>query len=179
MVNGTTLNGTKTLATTASVDETWKFSAQGITMTCTGSTISSVAPEIKPPNSGAATEIVFHECSMNANCTVTKTIGTFPLAVAFELNGTLAAKATFTPKTPGTLIARLVVGGAECAILGLQPVTGKVSASLPTGQDERTLQLVTVNISEASGEVKVGSSSASIRGAVLPRLASSETWSFL
>jgi hypothetical protein len=178
MVKGAALTGTKALASTAAVDENWLLKSAGVTISCNGSTVNGIGPEIQAPHGGMTTKIELNGCSANENCAVTQTIGTTPLAIEFTLDGTSAALATFLPKTK-TSLATIEMKGEQCAVLGVQNVTGKVHALLPTGQEEGTLQRVKVNVPESSGEVKVGSSAGEIKGSALPQLATHEPWSFL
>ena len=179
MVNGSTLAGSKALATTAHVDGVWKFKSAGVQMECSGSTISGVSPQIIAPESGTATTITFSECEMTTeSCSVTKTIGTYPLKVIASLGVGLGVKLVFLPQTK-TIIADIILTGETCALRGEQLVTGKVTANMASGRDERTSQLVEVATTESSGELKVGSSPGEISGKVLPRLATGAPWSFL
>jgi prolyl oligopeptidase PreP (S9A serine peptidase family) len=180
MVGGTLLSGSEALATTAAVDENGKLLASGITIECKGSTLNGVAPEIKSPNTGSATSLIFTQCqSKTESCTITpEELKTVPLNVEATLEGALAVVATFTPKTK-TTFATIEYKGEDCALEGLDAVTGKAKVLAPTGQDERTLQLINAITTEASGELKDGSSPATLTGSALLKLASGKPWSFL
>jgi hypothetical protein len=182
MVNGTLLNGTRALATTAAVDENGilKSSGADVEIECSGKVLNGLVPEIQSPNTGQTNSLEFTTCvALTPNCTLlSSTIGTVPISVEATLEGTLAVVATFKPKTK-TTFATFVFEGSKCASAGLNGVTGTVKVLAPTGQDERTLQLINSLATEASAELKVASSPASLLGSILIKLASSEPWSFL
>jgi flagellar capping protein FliD len=182
MVNGTLLNGTAALATTAFVDEAGvlKSAEAKIEIECSANTLNGIAPEIKSPNTGSAASLEFTGCkALTPNCALgSSTIGTVPISVEATLEGTLAVVATFKPKTKATF-ATFEFTGTNCAVLGLNAVTGTAKVLAPTGQDERTLQLINSIATEASGELKVASSPASLLGSILIKLASGAPWSFL
>jgi hypothetical protein len=179
MVAGTNLTGTAALATTAAVDENFKLKAAGVTITCNGSTISFTNPQINAFDDMVdLNTLTFNSCIANEKCTVTKTIGTSVILVDVELLSPLHTRFLFLPK-PGTLFTTIKYDGGECALLGVQPVTGKARMEGPTGADERTLQEIQAVVSEASGELKIGSSAAELKGAALLKLSNSAPWSFL
>jgi hypothetical protein len=180
MVNGTMLIGSKAVATTAAVDEFIKIKAAGVTIECKGSTINGVAPELKSPNRGGAASLEFTACkSITANCEISsEKISTRTILLEATLEGALAIKVSLVPETKNGF-ATIEYDGALCALQGVQPLSGKWTMLAPTGQDERTLQLLNLVTTEASGELKVGSSAAELKGSALWRLASGESWSFL
>jgi len=187
LVNGTLLTGTQTaaLATTAAVDQNGVLKFKGITVTCTGTTLNGVTPLIEASgNKGSAGSLGFTGCSGGGeNCTLAladSSIGTLPVVTGeVTLEGTLGVQATFKAKT-GTLFTTLKFEGASCAIASeVQPVKGTAHATGPTGQDSNVLQLLSVNATSASEELKVGSSAASLIGSALLKLASSLPWSFM
>jgi hypothetical protein len=98
--------------------------------------------------------------------------------VEATLEGVLAVVVTLNPKTK-SIMATFAFEGSKCASAGVNAVTGTAKLLLPTGQDERTLQLVNSIATKASGELKVASSAAQLKGSILVRLASGEPWSFL
>jgi hypothetical protein len=177
MVNGTLLTGTKSIST-ATVDESWRFSSQGVSVECSGSTVNAVDPEFIAPNKRAAKSVEFTGCSANAQCVITKTLHVVPIVTEATLEGALAVTEIIKPATKTTL-ATVWFEGALCAFEGTQTMTGKAKVSMPTGHDERTLQLNNMNVTEASGELKAGSSNMSAQGSTLIRLASGEPWRFL
>jgi hypothetical protein len=182
MINGTLLNGTKALAGTAKVDENAKLksTAANIAIECTGGTIAEAGAEVKAPNTGAANSIEFTGCvALTPNCTLSSsTISSVPVTLEATLEGTLAVVGTFKPKTKATL-ATLEFTGTNCASQGLDAVAGTVKVLAPTGQDERTVQLNSSIATEASDELKVASSPASLTGSMLIQAATGEPWSFL
>lgn len=175
MVDGTLLSGSKALATTAKTDEVGIIVAGGVTTQCSGEA-HGISPQIESVNKGSAGGFVFTDCSSSTpSCTLSnKTVTTEPVTIEATLEGSLAALATLAPKT-GTLWARIEYVGEECALAGVQPVTGKEKIESPAGQREQTVQQ---GIAQ-SGEIFVGSSVASVKGSALLKLANPEPWSFL
>jgi hypothetical protein len=182
MVNGTMLNGTKALASTAAVDEVGVLNTAGVTITCNGSVLNGASPKIdSATNMGDAESLTFNGCSANANCKVPTSISTLPVLVDLTLDGTLAVKGKFLPHGPGAntkTFATILFEGNLCALEGVQPVSGTQAFLAPTGQDERTLQLISAT-QDVAGELKVGSNAATLKGSILVRLASGEPFSFL
>jgi hypothetical protein len=182
MVGGKLLSGSAALATTAKVDEFGKLksSAANISLECTGSTLNGASPEIKSPSTGAASSLEFTGCkALTPNCTIgSPAISTVPITVEATLEGTAAVIATFKPKTKA-VFATFEFTGTNCAALGLDAVTGTARVLAPNGQTENTLQLINAIATEASEELKVASSPASLAGSALLKLASGEPWSFL
>jgi hypothetical protein len=182
MVNGTLLNGTRALATTAAVDETpvLNSSEEKLEIECSANILNGIAPEIQSPNMVQASSLQFTGCvATTPNCALgSSTISTAPLLAEATLQGTLAIVVTFKPKTKA-IFATFEFTGSNCAASGSNAVTGTAKVLAPTGQDERTLQLVTSIATEASGELKTGSAPLSLLGSVLLKLAGSEPWSFL
>jgi len=177
MVNGKNLTTTKALATSAVVDESAVLEASGVTVTCTG--LNGVAPTLEPGNMASATKLEFTGCTASSPCSISKnTISTVPLLAEATLEGSLAVVATFKPQT-GTLFTTIEFLGSQCALEGNQPVTGKAKVLAPTGQDERTLQLINAITVPTSKELFVGSAGAKLSGSALLKLQSSEPWSFL
>ncbi len=179
MVGGTNLATTAALANTAKVDKVGTLTAAGITITCEGEELKGLNPVISAPNMGLASSLEFTECKVttgSATCsTDNKVIKSVPLLAEVTLDGT-GAKATFLPETKSTF-ATIQFLGASCALLGVQPVTGKAVVKAPTGQTESASQLIELSTSESS--LKVGSSAATLEGSALLKLASGENWSFL
>jgi hypothetical protein len=179
MVNGTMLSGSAALATTARVDEKGVLTGAGFKIICEGKTLSGIAPEISAPNTGMAQSLEFTECAGEEPCTLASTtIKTFPIGVEATLEGALAVVATFKPLT-GTVFSTIKFEGTECGLAGETPIKGTVKVLAPTGQDERTLQLITSIATEASKELLVGSGAASLKGSILLQLANHQLWSFL
>ncbi len=164
------------LATSAKVDEQPKLAAGGVTITCSGEVIHLAGASLVAPSSMEAESIEFTSCSVTSGeCGLsTSTIKSVPLHAETTLDGTSAAKSSFSPKTK-TILATIGYTGEKCALLGTQPVTGKAVALAPTGQEEKTVQLAKYT-SESS--LKIGSSSATLQGSSLLTLASGESWRF-
>jgi hypothetical protein len=179
MVNGTMLTGSAALATTAAVDQEGVLEGGGVKITCIGKTLNGIAPEIKASNKGAAGNLEFTECSAAEPCKIaTKTIKTLPILVEATLEGVLAVVATFKPEV-GTIFTTLKFEGTECSLSGTTPIKGSAQVLAPTGQDERTLQLINAITTAASNTLLLGSSPASLSGSALLQLAHGELWSFL
>jgi hypothetical protein len=184
MVNKTTLSGTQTaaLATTAAVDESFALKAAGVTVTCSGATISLTSGQLEASGEMfVIPDIVWDRCSANENCSVPLSLSTTALLVdtmLWLLGNTKVVGFLDLPKTK-TTIATIKFEGEKCALLGTQPVSGKIKMQGPTGGSEATLQLIEVNALEATEELKVGSSAAEFKGKALLKLASGAPWSFL
>jgi hypothetical protein len=181
MVNRTTLNGTQTkaLATTAAVDESVLFKAAGVTIKCAGSTLGISGAQLTPAGEMVdLVSLIFTECFTNENCKITKSLSTTPILIHVDLDGPLHTLYLFLPKTKNTF-ATISYEGEKCALLGTQPLTGKFTVTAPTGQEEKTLQEIEAAVTEGSSELKIGSSSAELKGKALLKLVSGETWSFL
>ena len=177
MVNGTNLTSSAALATTAQVDKKGVLEGGTLNIECKGN-LKGTSPEIKSGNIGVASSLIFTECTTtNAHCSIPTTLGTVPISAEAVLSGALAVKATFKPKT-GTIFATILYSGEECAVSGQKAVTGDVETNAPTGQDERTDQILEVN-QAATGLLKIASSAASLTGSVLILVASRQAWSFL
>jgi len=182
MVNGTMLSGSKKLMTTGKVTQAGLLKGSGVEVECQGSEIGGVNPEIVAPNKGGASSVTFNGCltvrESAKTCTLnTKTVSTVPvLLTELTLDGTLAVKGAIVPETK-TTFASLTFTGAECALLGTQPVTGKVLILASLGQDEMTWQPVLL-FSDA-GSLKLGSGGAELHGAGELATENLEPWSFL
>jgi hypothetical protein len=179
MVNGTLLSsGSESMATTALTQDAWELNGGGLSIKCTGS-LNAAKPEIKAPNKFFATSLTFTLCETSTpNCTVPSQITTLTVLGEVTLEGALAAQTKFTPEA-GTLLATVKFTGEKCAEEGLKPITGKAAGKLSTGQDERTPQRLEIDTTEASGELFVGGSAASLKGAANLKLQDGQSWSFL
>ena len=176
-VNGTTLVGSAALATTANVEQENEIVAVGVSITCTGAALNAVNAGIEASNKGSATALEFKECSANGNtCSLeNSTIKTRPLSLEATQQGAIAVVTKFKPKT-GTLLSEITFEGTECSLAGVQPLTGTVKALAPTGQEERTWQLIEAGVTAASGELKLGPAAALFNGAASFKLASQKGW---
>lgn len=180
MVNGSQLTGTAALATTAAVDQKIELLAPeaGVTIICNNKTLNSASPTINGSNEmGSATSLELTECANFGPCGISAGgILLTQVLIDLTLDGTLATKGRFLPLSKN--FATIKFEGAECGIAGVQPVSGGITFLMPTGQDERTLQLITFT-NEEPGSVKVGKDSAEFKGSFLVRLASGLPFSFL
>jgi hypothetical protein len=179
MVGGTQLVGSAALATTAAVDERGFLSGGGVELECTGTTLKGVLPAIEASNKGSASSLTFTGCSAKTkNCTLASgEVTTVPVSAEATLE-TGGVAATFSPKS-GTLFATFKFNGESCAVSGLKAVTGKAITKTPGGQEEKTLQLLSVNTTATEGVLKLGSAAAKFEGSALLKLASGLPWSFL
>lgn len=175
-VEGSELTGSAALATTAAVDEAFKLEVPSVatTVKCSGSTLSSTSPEIVAPSRIAMASITFSSCKTEGTggCTLAaETISSLPLLAELTELTYPEDKAAFTPKTKKTFAAIHFEGGT-CALAGIQPVTAatKLSATLPTGQEEKTLQQIKVKTTK--GDLKLGLNEAELTGAALIKLGS-------
>jgi hypothetical protein len=181
MVSKATLSGTesKRLATSAAVDRSITIKAAGITVTCGGSAFA-ITPQIEASGEMAsAHSLEFTLCIGNENCQVPVDISTNPVLIdlALDPGSTKAVLATILSKTK--ILALISYVGEKCALLGQQPVTGKVKALAPVGQEEFATQLVEPKVTAESSELKVGSSAAEVVGSALLKLESGAPWNFL
>lgn len=179
MVNGITLGAgeVRNVAEATVVDQNFTLGAAGVTIQCEQLRVEGGF--IEALSMALAKSLIFSGCeSLNApTCTVTKTIGTVPILGTASLDAANASAAivTFTPETK-TVFATIKYDGASCALLGVQPVTGKATTLAPEGKIEKVEQRLNVN---SSGELKVGSSEATLKGGALLKLENGLSWSYL
>jgi len=188
LVNGTLLTGTQTaaIATTAFVDEKGILAfgeGEGeVKITCSSSTLGGVSPQIEATNKGSASSLIFEGCESTSTgeCKLVsgKSIGTLPITTEVTLDGPLAVQGVFKPKS-GTTFATIKLEGTNCAESGKVGIKGTAPWLAPTGQDERTLQLLSVNITKEQNVLQVGSLAASLKGSILLALVSLKGWSFM
>jgi len=182
LIKGTLLSGSAALATTAFVDEEGVLTFSTTTIKCKANALSGTSPQIESPNKGSAVSLVFKECAITSagECELESgaTIGTLPITTEVTLDGSLAVRGTFKPKTV-TTFATIKLKGANCPETGKVPFTGTLAWLAPTGRDERTLQLLSVNATSSSGEFKIGGTAAELKFSILVKLASSLPWSFM
>lgn len=171
LIEGTELAGTAALATTASVKEAFQLTAGPVNVQCSGSVLNGLSPEIVSPNELVASSLVFNECKGNEVCPlVTKTIGTLPLSAQVFERTLQEDEAVFTPNNSSKLFATIDFGGSECSFAGVNGITGETTALLPTGREEKVVQLVKASTTEA-GELKLASTNATLKGSALLKLA--------
>ena len=174
MVGGTNLTGSEGIALGTIVDEPFVLSGGGSTITCTGVDIEN--GELFGVNKDSET-LVFLGCSISGPpCTIKNSrITTFPLLSESTLEGTLAVSTLFKPES-GTVFTNIELEGLECPE-SLLPVKGTAKVLSPTGQDERTLQLLSAKTGK--GELILGSEEASLKGSTLVEVESHKPWSLL
>jgi hypothetical protein len=176
MVGGTELSGSAAISKTTIVDESFLLKAgSGIEIKCAGLEVEN--GRITAPNKDSTSSLIFTGCKGSSVCPIKEeTIKTFPILSEATLEGALAASIIFRPES-GTKFTNIIFTGSECSLSGEQPITGTAKALAPTARDERTLQLISPK-TEAN-ELKVGSSSAELKGSALLELESHKTWSLL
>lgn len=184
MVNKAELTGSTALATTAKTVENIKLVFAGATVECSGENVEGTSPQIEAPNKGSTTSVRFSDCKATGkNCALASSmkekVASLPVSVEDTLGAGKTIAGKFTPKI-GTLFATIALEGVKCSFAEeVQPVKGTVKVEGPIGQEENTLQEAKADATEASGELKVGSTNASISGAVDLKPANSEPWSLL
>jgi hypothetical protein len=77
----------------------------------------------------------------------------------------------------GSLLATIRYDRSECPIEGVEPVKGKINATIPNGQLETTSQEIKINTPES--ELKVGGSSATLKGAASFTAGAGEVFGFI
>src|ERR1700723_2201185 len=183
LVKGTVVSTGVAVVRTARVTQNAVFTFNNISITCTTGG-GGMAGVIESPSMGSAASIVFGNCSVtsgNPPCTLEMpgepgTIGTAPVLAEVTLEGVLAAKAVFKPRTKSAF-ATIKFAGATCSVSGVEAIGGAATVSMPTGQDSRTSQEVVINT--PSGELKMGSNAVTLTGKVLLKLASGLPWDFM
>jgi hypothetical protein len=181
MVGGTLLSGSAALLSSALVEKSLIFEVKGaFSITCRGKIFKGNGAELVAPNKIKASSLEFTECQGTTEpCRLNdETVSTVPVMVETALESTLAVIAKLKPQTK-SVIATVDFVGETCAFLGVQNVTGTVLVLSATGQDERTTQQSNAITTEASKELKVGSSVASLSTTATTRLTGGQAWSFL
>jgi len=171
IVNGTPLVGSTTLPNTAKVDEKFDFSAEGkFYILCSGQNVKIINGKLDASNKISASSLIFTECELTneGECTLASpNLGTVPLLAEATLEGALAVRTVFK------VYATYTFQGADCALTGTrEEIGGRIVTSSPTGRDERTTQLLSVNTeaSELGGWL--------LKGSFLLKLSNSDPWSF-
>ena len=97
-----------------------------------------MSPELIAPNREAASSLELRECAATGSfCSLaSSTIKTVPIVGEATLQGLLGAIVKVKPKTK-SLFATIKYNGEECALLGVQPLTGEIELELPDGQDPK------------------------------------------
>ena len=103
------------------------------------------------------------------------TIKSVPVSALAQMLGSIAL-VVFKPKTKA-VFTTLEFTGASCAFASeIQVFTGTALVTVSTGKTENTLQEAVANT--ASGEIKAGSTAATMKGKAQLKLASGLPWSF-
>jgi hypothetical protein len=181
MAGGTNIaTTTVALASTAAVDKKFELNGGGLNIECTSANdfIDFFYLDLIPPRL-LFVHFLWPGCTTtNANCTIPATLTTVAGVGEPTLQGALAAGITWKPSS-GTAFATVKFSGELCAVAGVKAITGDFNSSLTTGQDERTSQLLEVNVTSAQNLLFIASSAASLSDAVLLKLESGQSWSFL
>jgi hypothetical protein len=184
-VGGTKLTKNEKLLPLATVDLPTILSSpeQSLKVTCSGGAskvLHGISPLIEPEDKGQAQSLVFLGCSEiePANCTVTSTIETEPVAALADLGPGTSVRVLFTPKTP-PLFTTLSISGSTCSIAGDKPVKGAVTIGAPTGKTENIQQAIEGLGSVENNSLEVAGHKAFLQGGyTLLSLESMKPWSF-
>jgi hypothetical protein len=173
-VNGKALVGKESIASGTTVVKNFVLTGGGVKITCTGLNVKGGF--IEAPNLNGAESLEFTGCTAApTTCKVKTTLATKPVKSTASVNSTTKeVEITFEPVTPKVFI-EIEFTGSECALLGTQPVTGKVKAKAPGGLTQSKKQKLVVN---SSGELKLGVNAATLEGEDELELASGLNWSF-
>lgn len=185
MVNGSQLTGTAALANTAAVDgpNGGTLTAAQVKVHCSGTTLKGENPKINGATGmGDASSLEFTGCVGEGACPLGEhqgtTVKTLPVLVDLTLNGATADKGVFLATNSSKLFATIEFGGTECSFAGVNGVTGTQGFLAPTGQTENAVQLLEAE-TLTTGELKLASAAATLKGAILVKLASGLPFSFL
>ncbi len=180
MVNGITITKAVAVLPEAKVLERGLLAIpnSGVSIKCEGGwTING--GNLVPTNLIEATSIEFEACTTGGSggCTVPNTLKTTPISGVAALEAPLNTIILVSPKTKTTFIT-IQFSGEICALLGVQPVTGRVHFLIHEGFDERLSH--TVLAFSLPGGLKAGSEEVSLhKFGVDIRLTSDLPWSFL
>jgi hypothetical protein len=145
---------------------------KGVTsIKCTGSKLEKVklVGTNKVEGKGSATG-----CKASAPCKVPETITSKPLVGEVSAGTAPEDVITIKPAT-GETFANLELSGETCPLAGTQPIKGKVKAKMPEGQKELLRQSFSVN---STGELKVGTSEATLTDILIIILTDGSDWSW-
>jgi hypothetical protein len=176
-VNGTKLVGYAPLASTATVLSHGELVAAGVGVICTGSTVGITFGELTQ-SEVRAQDLTFSKCTATKPCSLaSETLLTLPLHGIAQLDGTSNTLVTVLP-LPSKTIAVIRFEGAECALLGAQPLTGTLDLLIDGGGEAAATHVV-LGFS-LKGALKLGSSEATFTAFTADlKLASEQTWKFL
>ena len=156
-----------------------------IKLTCKGSMLNSISPQLLAKNSFSATSLTFEECETTepaANCAlepVKQNISTNPTTASAVSGPAPSVRITFSPKTKTTLTQIQFNEADTCAFNGLEPVTGKVTFNAPTGGSELSLQTIEGLGSVENNSLQINGNAAFIeKGKVLVSVTKMQPWSF-
>jgi uncharacterized protein YdeI (BOF family) len=173
-VGGKALVGKSSIAEKTTIVKSFVLTGGGVKITCTGLTVKGGFIEATAANGAESLE--FTGCTAApTTCKVPTTIKTKAVKSTASVNSTTKEdEITFEPAS-GKIFVEIVFTGEECALLGTQPVTGKVKTKAPGGLKETEKQKLVVN---SSGELKLGVNAATLEGEVELTLASKAVWAF-
>jgi hypothetical protein len=185
-VNGTELTGTQSaaLSTTAVNDNpaVLNVPALPLKITCKGS-LTGVSPVITAPNSGSATSLTFHECSVvePTTCALSAPEIKTEAVTATVSTATGTADHILFKATSASKFTEFELTGSSCSISGKKAVKGTVVLKAATGQTESATQAL-----EGLGSLEQGTDSLTTAndasyiegGKALLKLESGAKWSF-
>lgn len=181
-VGGTRLIGSAAIASPSVVLSHGQLQVPvaGVTIECLAPEFHINGGEIVAPDELRAKDLTFLKCSTGSsgNCSLAnENILTLAIHGLAELDGTLGTLIRLLP-LPSKTISVLRFEGASCALLGVQPVTGRIDLLLPTGKDPSVLQLILAY--SLFEELRIGANEATLSGFTGDiKLTSGKTWNFL
>jgi hypothetical protein len=172
-VNGKALVGKESIASGTTVLKSFVLTGGGVKITCAGLTVKGGF--IEAPSLNGAESLEFTRCTAApATCKVKTALATKPVKSTASVNSvTKEDEVTFEPAS-GKVFIEIEFLGEECALLGIQPVLGKVKAKMPNGLVESTSQKLVVS---SSGELKLGVNAATLEAEFELSLLSGLHWS--
>jgi hypothetical protein len=189
-VAGSKLSSSAALATTAKVDSSptlkIKVGGSSIKVSCKGTILSSVSPEIRATNELKAKSLTFEGCETTEPATGCKLEGQ-PVSIKTEpIKATdkagpksPEARLTFTPQTKKALAALAFSEKNTCAFDESEPLNGAVTLKAPTGQNEEASQAIEGLGSVENNSLELAGNKAVIEGGrTLLKLTSGSKWSF-
>lgn len=176
IVSGSALAGSTSIKASSGSEARLKYS--GIEIGCATTALSG--GKLSGPARILISSLEFTECKVitPATCTLEGTkIATLPVEGEATLEGTLNVKTKIQPENANKLLATFKLNGTSCASAGKNATTGSFTVLSPEGQDERLWHAVIAEVG-TSGELEVGSASATIEDSAALCLENDMTWRF-
>jgi hypothetical protein len=174
-VGGSELAGSASLASQTKALSNYEMTWSGITIACTGQQLESA--EIVAPSKLTAKALKYTGCVVSGSlCRLeATTIKTEPITGTLEKVAGSSKEDVVTIKpTSGTKLFSFALEG-ECSAAGTYRATGQMKVKAPKGQEELAEQEMAAN---SSGEVKLGTTTLTIKGDTLLKLQSGQAWGF-